>query len=620
MRATPTARFLDDLNRSYSELHTRKEDAFWAAYMGLSADAEAARAELDRLEIELKGFLQDPERLAAVRRELEAVEASGEAGEEELVSLRGWLATFEAHAIPSAEARALAAEIVEAEGRLGNARAAMELGYTDPDEGFVRANSVKLGVMLTSEEREPLRRAAWEGLRSIEGHVLASGFLDVVRMRNRLGRSLGGEDYYDWKVRRVEGMSKAEVFALLDELEERTRESSRRALAELRAEHGEAAVTPWNERYLSAGDVTREQDPYFPFEKAIERWGRSFAALGVDYRGARLVLDLVDREGKYENGFMHGPEVAWVDGDERHTARIHFTANAIPGMVGSGYRAFQTLFHEGGHAAHFANIDMPAPCFGQEFAPTSVAFSETQSMFLDSLISDADWMARYAATADGEPMPFELIEKGIRARQPFVSRTLRSMLAICYGERAIYEIPDDELTPERVLAELRAVEQRMTDLEDGAARPVLSVPHLLDGESSAYYHGYLLAEIAVHQTREFFLERDGHLVDNPRIGPTLRDAYWRPGNSRTFAAFVAQLTGKPLSAAAIGRHVERTADEAVADARAQLDRLGEIPEFEGEVALGGELRVAHGNETIAELDGDFPAFAQRFERWIEAAK
>ena len=27
---------------------------------------------------------------------------------------------------------------------------------------------------------------------------------------------LGGEDYYDWKVKRVEGMSKVEVFALLD--------------------------------------------------------------------------------------------------------------------------------------------------------------------------------------------------------------------------------------------------------------------------------------------------------------------------------------------------------------------------------------------------------------------
>ena len=49
------------------------------------------------------------------------------------------------------------------------------------------------------------------------------------------------------------------------------------------------------------------------FLHAVRRWGRSFAALGIDYRGAELLLDLVDRRGKYENGFMHGPVVAWRD-------------------------------------------------------------------------------------------------------------------------------------------------------------------------------------------------------------------------------------------------------------------------------------------------------------------
>ncbi len=41
--------------------------------------------------------------------------------------------------------------------------------------------------------------------------------------------------------------------------------------------------------------------------------------------------------------------------------------------------------HEAGHAAHFANIRMPSPLFSQERAPTSVAYAELQSMFLDAL-------------------------------------------------------------------------------------------------------------------------------------------------------------------------------------------------------------------------------------------
>ena len=48
------------------------------------------------------------------------------------------------------------------------------------------------------------------------------------------------------------------------------------------------------------------------------------------------------------------------------------------------------------HAAHFANIQMPSPLFSQERAPTSVAYAELQSMFLDSLVGDAAWRCKCA--------------------------------------------------------------------------------------------------------------------------------------------------------------------------------------------------------------------------------
>lgn len=53
--------------------------------------------------------------------------------------------------------------------------------------------------------------------------------------------------------------------------------------------------------------------------------------------------------------------------------------------MGSGKTALVTLLHEGGHAAHFANIEQATPLASQERAPTSVAYAENQSMFLDSL-------------------------------------------------------------------------------------------------------------------------------------------------------------------------------------------------------------------------------------------
>jgi len=617
--------FLSKLNHHYEQLHTAKEDAFWALYMGLTSDAAQARESFQQHELELQHWLQDPARLQTVKEQLATAEtarveqAAGAASEDELIALKGWVATFESHAIEHAEARTRAGEILKMEGELASHRSNMRLGWQVEGGEFQEASSVALSVMLQGEREESVRKAVWHGLRSIETCVLENGFVELVRERNRLGRMLGGVDFYDATVRRVEGLTKLEIFALLDQLEEQTRDAGRRAVETLAAEQGAAAVTPWNLRYFISGDITREEEPYFSFASSLERWGRSFAALGIDYNQAEMVLDLVDRKGKHENGFMHGPVPAWRDRGEYRPAKIQFTANAIPGMTGSGRRALETLFHEGGHAAHFANIDMPAPCFAQEFAPTSVAFAEVQSMFLDSLVRDADWQTRYATTSSGDAMPFELMEKAIRARQPFAAWRVRSMLAVCYAERAIYEIPDDKLTAENILAVVRPVEKRLLFLEEGSPRPVLSVPHLLSGESSAYYHGYVLAEMAVQQTRDFFLRRDGHLVDNPRIGPDLTTAYWRPGNARRFLEYIEALTGAPLSADHLARQANRTIEAALNEAQTSIANLANVPVFDAPVNLNANIRVMHGNDLVAGGDGKpFAGTADEFAAWVHS--
>ncbi|MHC4548244.1 MAG: M3 family metallopeptidase [Planctomycetota bacterium] len=606
-----------DLNAEYERLHTAKEDAFWVAYMGLADDHDEAHKEFDRLEIRIKRFMQDPAHLERTRAALARAEAE-RVPEETVTALQGWVRTFEANAIESAEGQALAEELVELEGELARARAKMKLGYQVAGREFVDASSVKLAVMVNNDPSEAQRRAAWEGIKAIESFVLDHGFLDIVKKRNRLGRIMGGEDYYDWRTTRTEGMRKREIFALLDELEERTRETGRRCVEEVKARKGAEAARAWNIRYHLTGDVSQEQDPYFPFGHALARWGRSFAALGIEYRGAEMVLDLLDRKGKFENGFMHGPVPAWRKDGRWRPARIHFTANAIPGMVGSGKRATETLFHEGGHAAHFANIDMPSPCFSQEFAPTSVAFAETQSMFLDSLLDDADWQMRYARSRDGAPIPFELIEKGIRANQASAAWMQRAMFTICYAERALYEIPDDQLTPDRLLKEIREIERRLLFIDDASPRPALAVPHLLAGESSAYYHGYILAQMAVRQTRGFFRQRDGHLLDNPRIGPDLSRVYWQPGNRYRFPEFIRALTGQEVSPAALADHVNQSVDAAVLEADQAVARLGEVPEHTGPIDLNATVRIVHGRDEIASTKAGFAQAADTFGRWIEA--
>lgn len=207
------------------------------------------------------------------------------------------------------------------------------------------------------------------------------------------------------KVTQAEGFGKAQLFEMLDVLEQDTRPLMEAARAKLAKDKGASALEPWNTGFLMAGDVTKKMDPFFPFEKSVERWGRSFAKLGIAYKGATMDLDLLDRKRKYSNGFCHWPQPAWVKPDGTWQPSVaHFTSLADPAAVGSGLTGLTTLMHEAGHAAHFANIAMPSPLFSQERAPTSVPYAELQSMFLDSLVGDAAWRVRYAKDRDGAAM------------------------------------------------------------------------------------------------------------------------------------------------------------------------------------------------------------------------
>ena len=619
----PGARgLIERLNRRYDELHRSFEEAFWATKMGLRESPVGTGEALAASKTAYEGFLADPGLLAEVRGVLEAGDVGLDASEAK--TLRIMEKTFKAYQLPSKEAEGLRQQITEDEFVLQNEiRGGMKLGYEDPATGeFKAGSSVLLRTTMTTAEDEATRKAAYQGLRSI-GPAVAEQFVKVVKMRNRLAKEIGYEDYYDYKVTQAEGFSKATLFGdFMGPLEERSRplmKAARRSLAESK---GEAALEAWNQSQALAGDVTRKQDPFFPFEDALSAWARSFAALGIKYRGATMNLDLLDREGKYSNGFCHWPQCAYVDTEGAFVpSQTNFTSLATPGAVGSGFTALTTLMHEGGHAAHFANIVQPSPFFSQERAPTSVAYAETQSMFLDSLCDDAAWVGRYARDSEGRPMPWDLFEAGLRAKSPYKVLTLRAMLAVPFFEKALYETPEAELTPDYVM---RLADEVETRIQGGLGpRPLLSVPHLLSDEASCYYHGYVLAEMAVHQTRKHFLREYGNIVDNSSIGPDLTKAYWEPGNGEAFLNLVAGLTGSPLSSDAWIAELQEDLEARIAREReeyAAATAAGPAIPVETEtVDLAMRIRLVHGDTIVSSTEADGWGGAQaKFKEFIRA--
>ncbi len=602
--------YFDQLNSDYLALAEPKEDLFWTTFMGTSEDHDARAA----AEKAYNRFISNPERIAELKDQIAAAELAEE-DDKLLHGLRGWLHFFQVNAIESDEARSMEADIIQDDSDLFEKRKDLKLYYTDESGEQVEASTLVLSTNLTSADDENVRKTSHDALLELEKWVVNNGFIDMMKRRNAFARAQGYRNYFDYKVNKEERMTPEQLFEILDEFEALTRDAQQRGWETLVAKHGEQALEAHNLKYYARGDVAQQLDPYLPFSQSLKRWVESFGRMGVDFRGATLTLDLLDRKGKYENGFMHAPRVAWNKAQGWSPAVINFTSNANPDQVGSGDDGLNTLFHEGGHAAHFANIDQNAPCFSQEFPPTSMSYAETQSMFFDSLLRDADWLSRYAQNRDGETVPAELIHALIESEQPLAAYYERGILVVPKFEWAIYSLPEDELTPEKLLELARYWENQIFGLKC-APRPLLAIPHLLDKDAGCSYQGYLLANMAVYQTRAWFQREHGYITDNPVVGPLISEHYWAPGNSVSHNDTLVSLTGEGFSGRYLAEHCNRTVDEAWREAQQKISDA-DAQERPPVQSLNADIKVVHGNDVLAENGGGDAKMFDDFSSWID---
>ncbi|BDR15484.1 M3 family metallopeptidase [Vibrio sp. STUT-A11] len=604
--------YLNDLNQRYLAIHRTKEDFFWETYMGLSDDHDGST----QAQTTWTHFLSNAEQISHIKQQLESVDSISDPQEKQqtITGLSGWLAMFESHAIEGEKAQVLKNKLIAFEADLFEKKQNHVQTFTDENGKQTEGSLPVLSSTIRTNNHEEVRQSAHQALLNLEQWLLENGFIELIKLRNQFARSLGYATFFDYSVQKTEKMTSEQLFDILEDFEQRTRDAHLNSLDNLAKEKGQNALTGHNFVYSFAGDVMRDLDPYVPFSKSLRRWVESFGRLNIDYSGATLTLDLLDRKGKYPNGFCHGPIPSFYNQGEWVAAQVNFTSNAKPDQVGSGYDGINTLFHEGGHAAHFANVKMNAPCFSQEFAPTSMAYAETQSMFCDSLLTDADWLKQYALDDQNKPVPDEIIQAMINSRQPFKAYEERSILVVPYFERALYQLSDEELTPERITKLARDCEKQILGLEC-SPRPLLAIPHLLSDESACAYQGYLLAHMAVYQTRAYFLDKFGYLTDNPEIGPLLAKHYWHAGNNLSHNETIVSLTGEGFNAKYLADVCNLSPAQAWEVQQQKIKAL-ETRERSPVASLNAAIKVVDGSKELASNTLSDEQMCDDFERYI----
>jgi oligoendopeptidase F len=600
---TTTKDLLEKLNTEYRNIHTRYERLFWRSYMGDHSVNDAfAKAQIAREQFRTNEHYA--QRVA---------DALKNAKGRDYDKLLQWNLFFSKFQTPS-HVKELFSKIVTLEKEILKKQSTRTEGYIDPkDNTFVKASRAQMSSIMHTHTDEKVRKACFVALEAL-ACTCTTELIALVALKNEYARALGYEDFYAYKIMIEENMTKKELFEIFDTIFERTKY----AFADIREMEKTmpGLRKPWNRGFLLSGSFTKEADKYFPFENALERWGRSFAALGINFQGGTLQLDLLDREGKYENGFCHWPELVYFEGKKRVPGAANFTCNVAFGQVGSAHRGYNTLFHEGGHAAHLLNTEETEACVNTEYPPASTAWDETQSMFLDTMLGSIEWNTRYAQSNEGESYPFSLYEREVRMLRPLAPLRMNGITSVMSFERALYE--EKNLTEAKLIAIAKRVYKKYTDNSVDSVR-LLSIPHIYSWESSCSYQGYGLAEIALFQWREYFFKKYGYIVDNPNVGKEMK-AVWKYGSAKPFPECVRLATGKRLSPNAYLTQVTMSADAKLKQAKKRIERLKTVKTYKKPIDLKATIKLVHGKKVIATNRNSFEAMTKKYADWLETQR
>jgi hypothetical protein len=260
-------------------------------------------------------------------------------------------------------------------------------------------------------------------------------------------------------------------------------------------------------------------DHGFPAERLIPAFAETVAELGLPLdEQPHIVLDTKQRPTKTSRAYcapVRVPEEVYL---------------VVP-RVG-GREDYAALFHEGGHAQHYANVDAGQPPEFRYLGDNSV--TESFAFLLEHITEDRAWIAERLASADPDGVPSH-------------ARAVKLLYLRRYAAKLAYEL---ELHGPR--ADLEAMPTRYAELlSDATGIEWSPQTWLSDVDGGFYVASYLRAWAIEARWRKALRGRFGERwFAQPEAGAWLR-SLWREGQRLRCDELLAEAVGEEIDFASL---------------------------------------------------------------------
>ena len=423
--------------------------------------------------------------------------------------------------------------------RIAKLEAALRDTYTNYramiDGQPVSDNQIK--TILRDETDSELRREAWEASKQI-GVVARDGLLELIKLRNQNARAHGFRDYYAQELK-LQETDEAELFELLDDLEQHSREPFRAIKAKfdavLAANCGVRVsdLRPWhyNDPFFQEPPRTSaiDFDQLFADQDIVALATRTFDGVGLEVRDILARSDLFERDHKDQHAFcIH------VD---RNSDDVRVLCNIRPDSAW-----METILHELGHGVYDKYLSGELPLLLR--FPAHANTAEAIAMLMGRLARNGDWLN----TIRGLPVNVvgELASAAHAQERAKQLILVRWALVMVHFERALYTNPDRHDLNQFWWD---CVERfQLLQRPEGRDAPDWAAKYHFAG-APVYYHNYILGELTASQIGQTITRQvpGMRLIDNPGAGVFLRDQLFALGARYPWNDTLLRVTGERLN-------------------------------------------------------------------------